>query len=142
MKSIVVVDDERENLDIILELLHSCLDVKSSLHAFVSPVEALEYLKTHSCDLLITDYLMPGLNGAKLVRKIRQDHSLHEFPIIIHSGSNINEIRSDLGNGFNLEEVKKGEVIPHVDKGAFSIYFVRKAMGISSLTETIEHILN
>lgn len=38
--------------------------------------QALNYLKSHSVDLLITDIKMPGMNGLELMRQLRQQSRL------------------------------------------------------------------
>lgn len=42
-----------------------------------------ELLQRHRPALLITDYTMPGMNGADLVRRIRQDGVLADLPVIM-----------------------------------------------------------
>ena len=55
---------------------------------FVSPngYHAWDALKAENCfDLLITDLMMPGMDGTTLIYKIRQDKRLSKMPIIIMS---------------------------------------------------------
>jgi DNA-binding response OmpR family regulator len=42
-----------------------------------------ELLRKHPPALLITDYTMPGENGAQLVRRIRADETLADLPVIM-----------------------------------------------------------
>ena len=44
-------------------------------------VEALDLLRTEHPDLLITDIVMPRMDGYELVRKLRQDQSLSRLPV-------------------------------------------------------------
>ena len=37
-----------------------------------NPVEALELLKKEKFDVLISDYMMPGMNGLNLIKYIRE----------------------------------------------------------------------
>ena len=57
---IVSVDDNKNNL-LIIEAYAQILG--AHVKSFTLPQEALEYLQTHSCDMLITDYMMPEING-------------------------------------------------------------------------------
>ena len=49
--------------------------------------KALEALKEKRVQLVITDYMMPLLNGEELARAIRQDPALSELPVILMSGA-------------------------------------------------------
>jgi len=82
---ILCVDDE----EIPLSLRKSVLEKMGySVLTANSGAEALEQLQTQHVDLVLTDMLMPGLNGAELAREIKQ--RMPRLPIIIFSG--VNEI--------------------------------------------------
>lgn len=52
--------------------------------------EAMDYLNNAEStlpDLLITDWMMPIMDGAALIALIRLDHRLKHLPIIVSSGS-------------------------------------------------------
>ncbi|MNT76294.1 Chemotaxis protein CheY [compost metagenome] len=49
--------------------------------------KALEALKEKRVQLVITDYMMPLLNGEELARAIREDPALSELPVILMSGA-------------------------------------------------------
>jgi len=49
-----------------------------------SGAEALQILATHPVDLMITDYVMPQMNGAQLADEVRETHP--DLPILIASG--------------------------------------------------------
>ena len=48
--------------------------------------QALEAVRLHSPDLLITDLSLPGIDGFELIAQVRQDPSLGGMPIICLSG--------------------------------------------------------
>ncbi len=80
---ILCVDDEQTSLFVRSRVLekagYEVLRAKSA-------AEALEMLRSHSVDLVLTDLLMPGLSGADLAREIkRQKPSL---PVVLFSGVN------------------------------------------------------
>jgi CheY-like chemotaxis protein len=47
--------------------------------------EAWEHVKEGAADLAIIDYYMPIMNGAQLIRKIRETESLQSLPVIVVS---------------------------------------------------------
>jgi uncharacterized protein (TIGR02266 family) len=47
--------------------------------------EAWEHIKEGAADLAIIDYYMPIMNGAQLIRKIRETESLQSLPVIVVS---------------------------------------------------------
>jgi signal transduction histidine kinase/CheY-like chemotaxis protein len=50
-------------------------------------VEALDLLRAEQPDLLITDIVMPRMDGYELVRKLRQDKTFSRLPVIFCSAS-------------------------------------------------------
>jgi len=46
--------------------------------------EGLEKFHAEKFDLVVVDYLMPGMNGGEVIAKIRETHP--RLPIILHSG--------------------------------------------------------
>ncbi len=77
---ILVVDDEVLNRDVCVRRLErkGFLAVAAS-----SGYEALEKLREQSFDLVLLDYMMPGLSGLDLLRFLRQSWSQQDLPIIM-----------------------------------------------------------
>src|SRR5918998_1327804 len=83
MTRIVVIDDRVTNRNILTRL---ALSVEEGLqvNAYASPVEALDALEGGlSCDLIITDFNMPEMDGATFVRTLRQRGEHHDVPVIV-----------------------------------------------------------
>lgn len=70
-KKALIVDDSPEILEIIQEYL-SELGIDSIKAA--DGKEALNKIKNDSFDIVITDVVMPELNGLELTRTVRRDH--------------------------------------------------------------------
>lgn len=80
--TIVIVDDE----DMVLTSLNSFLSLETDydVKTFVSVKKALEYVKTGRVDLVISDYLMPEMDGISFLAKVREVKP--EVPRIILTG--------------------------------------------------------
>lgn len=78
--NIFVVDDEKNQLTSLrIGLVSNGHKVQTALSA----AEAIETLKDNNkiFDLLITDYVMPGMDGIMLLKKVREVH--HHLPVIM-----------------------------------------------------------
>ncbi len=79
---VLVVDDERCMVDLIADVLESeGFVVKRARDG----LQALKVINQSRPDLVITDVLMPGLDGISLARKIREQNQ--SIPIILMSAS-------------------------------------------------------
>ena len=69
---IVVVDDEK----IVTSAFSTLLKVEgfSDAHFFNSPKEALEFLKDNTPDLVISDFLMPEMNGLEFLSEVNKTY--------------------------------------------------------------------
>lgn len=69
---IVVVDDEK----IVTSAFSTLLKVEgfSDAHFFNSPKEALEFLKDNTPDLVISDFLMPKMNGLEFLSEVNKTY--------------------------------------------------------------------
>jgi len=99
---VLLVDDEPGIVDILAELItgmglavDSCADGK----------EAVQKLKTQSYDLLLTDVIMPQMNGIELIAFVRE--SQLDMPILVMSGYMENEQLSNLEPGLKKKLLKK-----------------------------------
>ena len=79
---LVVVDDEEMVLTSISAFL--TLETDYEVNTFSSPVEALEYLRHQEVDLVMSDYLMPEMDGVSFLAKVREIRP--EVPRIILTG--------------------------------------------------------
>ncbi|HUI31191.1 MAG TPA: sigma 54-interacting transcriptional regulator, partial [Candidatus Acidoferrales bacterium] len=65
-EKIAVIDDHADSLEILREALSPTYEVET----FSDPVEALNKIKTGSFSSVVTDVMMPKLNGVELMKKI------------------------------------------------------------------------
>jgi CheY-like chemotaxis protein len=72
-ESILIVDDVKEQRDLATEMLTK---LNYGISSVASGEEAVMYLKSHPCDLLILDMIMdPGIDGMETYRRV-----LETFP--------------------------------------------------------------
>lgn len=79
---ILLVEDEpgiRESLELLLEL------EGFSVVSAANPVQALEKLRSLDCDLIITDQMMPRMDGLTFLRHVRAQPRLARTPAIMVS---------------------------------------------------------
>ncbi|MFL5000290.1 MAG: response regulator, partial [Xanthobacteraceae bacterium] len=82
MPLVLIVDDQVTNRSIFSKLAASIED-DVTVHACGDPKEALDWARDHTPDLVITDYKMPGMDGAELIRQFRQIPGAAEIPAIV-----------------------------------------------------------
>jgi DNA-binding NtrC family response regulator len=81
-QTIVIVDDE----EMVLTSLSSFLSLETeyTIKTFISGKEALEFIKKNNVDLVVSDYLMPQMDGISFLIKVREIKP--EVPRIILTG--------------------------------------------------------
>lgn len=82
--TILVVDDRWENRSVLVNLLEPIGFILKEAH---HGEEALNILQSHPINLLITDMIMPVMNGYDLIKKIKNDPQFQALKIIVSSAS-------------------------------------------------------
>jgi signal transduction histidine kinase/ligand-binding sensor domain-containing protein/DNA-binding response OmpR family regulator len=77
--AILLVDDNRDFLD----FLSACLSTNYNVLKATNGEEALEILKTDNVDIVISDVMMPQMNGLELCTAIKNDIYTSHIPIIL-----------------------------------------------------------
>ncbi|UPZ17903.1 hybrid sensor histidine kinase/response regulator transcription factor [Flavobacterium humidisoli] len=78
-KKVLIVEDEKE----IHEFLHDLLGEKYKIIVAYNGVEALEILENEIPDLIISDVMMPLMDGVELCKKIKTDIKTCRIPFIM-----------------------------------------------------------
>lgn len=79
--TVLIVDDDNEVLTVLSEIIH---ELKFKSVSATNGVEAMQLIKTQQIDLIITDLIMPKMDGLTL---IQQSRSLNpRIPIAVISG--------------------------------------------------------
>ena len=81
MAKILIIDDEKDVRVVLKEVLK-----RAGFDAIVAAnaMEGLEKLEADGVDLVITDVIMPGMDGVAAIERIRKNHP--DMPIIVISG--------------------------------------------------------
>lgn len=118
-KTILAVDDEEH----ILELIRYNLEGAGyKVLAAESGEEALEMLHKKKCDLLLLDWMLPGIDGIDVIKRIRENPALKKLPVILLTAKN--------------EEINK---VVGLEIGADD--FLTKPFGIYELLARIKAVL-
>ena len=80
--TVLIVDDEEMVLTSLSTLLS--LETDYDVKTFVSAAKAVEHLQSNSVDLIISDFLMPEMNGLEFLTKAKSFRP--EVPRIILTG--------------------------------------------------------
>jgi CheY-like chemotaxis protein len=90
MSRIMVVDDRPANRDLVRAVLthrgHTIIEADDAAYAF-------ELLRRQPPDLIVTDVLMPAMDGYEFVRALRADASTRAMPVIFYSAYLSDEAR-------------------------------------------------
>nr|WP_319393652.1 two-component system response regulator [uncultured Desulfobacter sp.] len=76
--SVLVVDDTETNIDILMETLGDDYDIRVALDG----ESALENVEEEKPDLILLDIMMPGMDGYEVCRRLKEDPSTRDIPII------------------------------------------------------------
>jgi len=116
--TIMVVDDDKGVIKFMSRIL---ADDGYKALTFINAVEAFEYFKSNQqeIDLIVTDLVMPDIDGLELIEKIRRHDQ--QIPVVLMSGDTaaLRKIREDsLGINEIAEKptaiFKIGEIIQNV----------------------------
>ena len=99
MLKVIIVDDEQ----FIAQGLQALIDWNAAGYEVAAVLsdgqEALEYIKRLPVDLVITDVMMPVMDGYQLCKEVKSDMELSHIPIIFLTAKTLKE---DILEGFKI----------------------------------------
>jgi CheY-like chemotaxis protein len=95
-RMILIVDDQRDILKLLRATLDSLKNPELKILEAPSGEEALLESSRHKIDLLVTDYLLPGMTGVELMHKIRAKHP--DAKVILITGMTDRKVRDEMLN--------------------------------------------
>ncbi|HFJ6813877.1 TPA: response regulator, partial [Enterococcus faecium] len=69
---VILIDDEQTILDGMKQLINWSEHGFQLIGTFSSPLKALDFSLVHAIDIVVTDVMMPELNGIELSRLLKQ----------------------------------------------------------------------
>ncbi len=79
---VVVVDDQTAGRNILERLIRS-IDPSLRVLTFENPLRALESIRRETPDLVLTDYVMPGMDGVAFTRVLRTIPDCADVPLVV-----------------------------------------------------------
>ena len=90
MYHLLIVDDDKVNLSV----AKSALAGTYKITAVISGDQALKFLQNNSCDLILLDINMPGMDGFEVMAKIRETPDRADIPIIFLTADSDPQVES------------------------------------------------
>lgn len=107
---ILVVDDS----SMILSLMRRILDKTYTVHTVSSGEECLEFVKTHTLDLILLDFRMSGIDGLETLRRLKADPVTNPIPVIFLTGDEHNETEIQSLHDGAIDFISKNPLVPGV----------------------------
>ncbi len=137
---VLVVDDDdlvRTTLSVLVSSLgYMCLVAEDG-------IEATEVLASTQCDLVITDIMMPRMNGLELLEYVKTNH--RDVDVIVSTGHSEQATYADVIRAGALDYIKKpidqGELEAKMARAVRERYYVKKLEELT-VTDALTSILN
>jgi len=82
---LVIIDDHAD----VLELLHYNLTREDyEVKDFLNPMDALRYITRENTDLVITDWVLPEMDGLELCKQLKRSPATQAIPVVMVTGRN------------------------------------------------------
>ncbi len=101
------IDDEEDNLLISKRYLNKA-DPSIILEQLSQPENAFKKLQEEHFDCVVTDYIMPGMDGIELASRIRESS---DIPIILYTGRGSEEVQEEAFN-IGINDYVRKEIDP------------------------------
>ena len=138
---ILVVDDREDNLYFLKVLLGGS---GHAVHCCLNGEEALRYLEYENVDLIISDILMPVIDGFQLCRKIKADERTAMIPLIFYTatytGPQDEELAMKVGASRFIIKPCEPSVLLHEVEAAYEEACQHKANAVVPLKTSEEEV--
>lgn len=129
--NVAIVDDHQIVIDGITSLLDGHSTIKIAV-THTSAAEMLNILATENIDILLTDIMMPGMNGQELAKQVKEKFPAIKILALSMSGQGhtVNQMINDADiSGYVLKNIGKQELIHAIEKIANGgVYFSEEVL--------------
>lgn len=81
MKTVLIVDDTKTNIDVLVQTLKTDYKIGVSLNG----KDAIQFAKKQHPDLILLDIVMPRMDGFEVCRKLKADPDTKDIPVVFIS---------------------------------------------------------
>ena len=110
---VCVIDDNDTNL-MLVEQIVSRIASDLTIEAFLDPLQAVARCTEDMPDMVLVDFMMPGMDGHEVVRRLRALPAARDVPIVMLTAANERSVRQkalELGaTDFIAKPIEPGEV--------------------------------
>lgn len=126
-----IVDDHQIVIDGLKSLLHGHDQFEVAIEC-TQPLDMISLIEKKPIDILLTDVMMPGMNGAELAKAVHQQFPEIKILALSMSGQGdlVNQMIDDADiSGYVLKNIGKKELIIALEKiSAGGIYFSEEVL--------------
>ena len=112
---ILIVEDNHELLMVMKQIMQAKYNVLTASNGR----EAMSLIYTQPLDLIVSDVMMPGMNGYELTRQIKQNKTYSHLPIILLTAKTQEEDKEEAlsagADDFVVKPFKIGTLQLHID---------------------------
>lgn len=112
MQKVLVIDDQPEILEIIEMIISNYFDCE--IHTANNVNDALELCSQNKYNVICSDYVMPNLNGADLIKKLRQGDTFNSDTEILIVTGNEDMVDKSICNMGKIKIVNKLEEVKNL----------------------------
>lgn len=100
---VLIVEDTVE----IIRFVSQLLSEEHAVYTATDGVKGLELARREKPDLIVTDYMMPHMNGVQMIEAIRNDQTIAETPIVMLTARNqVEDREAAYGKGADVHMAK------------------------------------
>lgn len=82
MKNVIIADDEVHVRSLLKHLVHWDEYGLNLAGEFDNAEDIIEFMQHEKVDIVVTDIMMPGLNGIEMIKEIKKQHIQCRFVLI------------------------------------------------------------
>lgn len=112
-RTVLVVDDEPDMRLYLRSCLRSLALPFDRVIEAADGLEALRLVRSGDVDLVISDVGLPGLDGRRLSRAIRDDAALHHVVVLLISGDGV--MGDSIADGFLMKPFNSQQLLAALD---------------------------